>query len=109
MNENFGQLNFEMIEYAGHIYGVPVTADMRKWKDVAPPLQAGWWYIAVLPDGSIVSCEADPMHSLVVSKDADIDIWRIQHPGPADAIRTHKWDGKKIVPMPVPMPVESEQ
>ena len=83
MATNHGRLTLKLIMIEGRPYGQPVTEDGTPWKDVAEA-KPGAWFIAVLPDGTIISAEPDPMQSLVVSDDVDIDIWEIEHAGPAE-------------------------
>lgn len=97
MTTNHGKLAFNVIVIEGRPYGQPVTEDGTLWKDVAEA-KPGSWFIAVAEDGFIMSCEPDPMQSLVVSDDIDIYIWEIEHDGPADAIRGKHWDGGEVVP-----------
>lgn len=75
------------------------AADGEAWNDICARMQLGPddWFIAVQDDGWILMAERDPTMMMISGH----DIWRISHPGPDTAIRTHKWTGKEVEPWPV--------
>jgi hypothetical protein len=93
---NHGRLTIEPIVIEGKTYGMPMAANGKRWKDHVKE-KKGHWFIAVTDDGTIISAEPDPTQSVVTN----CDIWQIEHPGPAEAIRGKRWDGENAVPIPM--------
>lgn len=118
MAKNFGKMHMKMIEIPpvhffkvhpddpdvvmipARLVGQTVSsADETPWRDLSKGSEGpGKWFIAVSPEGWVYSAEQDP--SMLGISDADF--WVINHPGPAEAIRAHKWTGKEVVDWPVP-------
>ena len=72
---------------------VLVNSEGKRWQEIAPAKQDGFWICAVDAEGNIRTCDADPL-SLAMT---GMDIWRIEHPGPRDDIFTHKWNGTEVI------------
>lgn len=95
VNEDGLTLAPQMIVYQ------PVQKDTNiPWKDVAPEIQEGIWYIVVMPDGFILNAEED---ATAIALTSTCDVWQIESDATHQLeIMNNKWDGEKIVYLDTP-------
>lgn len=83
-----------MLMMPARTYWRQYREDGTVWYDFCQtlPLGTNVWYIAVSPEGFILSAEQDPTMLTV----ARVEYWQIEHPGPQEAIITHRWNGTEV-------------